>query len=90
MNTMTPNTKDREHQDGNRVSTQSENGTGRTLAIAAACVFLVLVIGFAIAFLVRLHLDEKAKRASDTASKMTPEVVVVSGWLRRQLEIGYR
>jgi RND family efflux transporter MFP subunit len=77
MKTMTTSTKNREPQEDHRVSTESQTGTGRTLAIAAACVFVVLVIGFAIAFLIRHHQNEKAKLSSEMASKMTPEVVVV-------------
>jgi RND family efflux transporter MFP subunit len=75
---MTTNTNNRELPTDHRVSTDAEKGTGRTLAIAAACVCAVLVIGFAIAFFIRLHVDEKAKLTSDTASRMTPEVVVVN------------
>jgi RND family efflux transporter MFP subunit len=75
---MTTETNDREPQDDHRVPTQSNPGTGRTLAIAAACVLIVLVIGFAIAFVIRLHDNENAKHASDAASHMTPQVIVVN------------
>ncbi len=66
-----------ELQDQPRISTETEPGTGRWLAIAIGVLVVILLIAFTIAFLVRQHGEDQARQATRDSADATPIVEVV-------------
>jgi RND family efflux transporter MFP subunit len=66
-----------EHHNQARVSTDSEAGTGRKLAIAIAVLAIVMVIGFVIAFMVHRHSENAAASLAVDVADAKPAVDVV-------------
>jgi RND family efflux transporter MFP subunit len=61
-----------------RISIDADANTGRMLSIAVVGLVVVLAIGFAIAFAVREHRENLAKRDSQNHADAKPEVDVVT------------
>ena len=61
-----------------RVSTEFAAGTERKLAVAVCVLAVLLIIGFTIAFMVRRHHEEAAKRLALAAEDAKPVVDVVA------------
>ena len=61
-----------------RVSIESAPGTGRRLAFIAGILFLLLVIGFLVSFILRMHHHAQVTTQTMAMADAPPEVVVVS------------
>jgi RND family efflux transporter MFP subunit len=66
-----------EHHEQSRISTESDPGTGRMLAIAVVVLAVLLIVGFAIAFVVRRHSEAAAKHLALETEDAKPVVDVV-------------